>query len=344
MGRGYDTHIVTMDGPGVPVPGARYHVLAPPGGGLGPRGARVLLAARGVRAVVRALRPDLVHAHYAWGHGFWGAVAGVHPLVVSAWGSDVMATGGRSAAHAAALRWILSRADVICATGPRLAQATSTFTPSPIHVTPFGVDTDLFHPAEAEGCEDPDGPEDSTVIGMVKRLDENSGIGDLLDALALPGTPRNLRVQVIGPAPDDRWVRRAEDLSLANRVEFLGRLEPHEVATHVRRWALAVQPSKYSEGFGVSALEASASGVPVVATRLGGLQDVVIDGVTGILVPPQAPDRLAAAIAGLLADPEARTAMGAHGRAHVVANYSLEAVGRAMDSVYAGVGVRPWAA
>lgn len=333
--RGDEVHVITLDPSSEPVSGVIEHVV---GAGLParvPRSARMLLALPEARRLVRQLRPDIVHSHYAWGFGIWGAASGVHPLVVSAWGTDVMGTGQRSPVHAGVLRWVFSRADAVCATGDRLAAAAGRFTDQDVIVTPFGVDTELFRPGHA--AVDDSAGDRPLRIGMVKRLDDNSGIEILLRALADRAAPSDATLQVIGAAVDDRWQRVVDELGLTDRITFLGTVPPHGVAETLRTWDVAVQPSRWVEGFGVSALEASASGVPVIASRLGGLQEVVIDGHTGVLVPPNDPHALALAIAELAADPDRRRRMGAAGREWVIGRYDERTVRAAMDHVHATV-------
>ncbi len=94
-----------------------------------------------------------------------------------------------------------------------------------------------------------------------------------------------------------------------------------------------MNPSR-AESFGVAALEAAASGLPVVASRVGGLPEVVADGETGLLVEPDDPAALAAALSALIHNPERRRAMSAAARAHAVARYDWHACARAMERLY----------
>src|SRR5947209_5352507 len=134
--RRHEVHLLSMR----PAEYARVkvHWIRPPLG----RGG-YLPAALAARRVVRALAPDLVHAHYASSYGLWGALSGFHPLVLSVWGSDVHDFPRRGPLQRRLLEWNLGRADVLCATSEALGRETAVYAPAgaSIHLTPFGVDT-----------------------------------------------------------------------------------------------------------------------------------------------------------------------------------------------------------
>ncbi|MHB1422892.1 MAG: glycosyltransferase, partial [Gemmataceae bacterium] len=116
-------------------------------------------------------------------------------------------------------------------------------------------------------------------------------------------------------------------------LAWLGHVPWPKLMDCYRRAALFVMPSYY-ETFGISCVEAMAFGLPVVATRAGGLPEVVEDGVTGLLVPPGDPAALAAAMARLLADPDLRRRMGQAGRQRAIEKFTAERVVRETISVY----------
>jgi glycosyltransferase involved in cell wall biosynthesis len=94
-----------------------------------------------------------------------------------------------------------------------------------------------------------------------------------------------------------------------------------------------VNPSR-AESFGVAALEAAASGLPVVASRVGGLPEIVADGETGLLVPPEAPAALAEALRSLIRSPERRRELGKAARARAVERYDWRRCAQAMERLY----------
>jgi len=123
----------------------------------------------------------------------------------------------------------------------------------------------------------------------------------------------------------------AVDLGLADRVRFLG-WRP-DVADVLQAADVVTLPSR-AEGLPLAVLEAMACARPVVATPVGGVPDAVVDEVTGLLIPPDDPHRLAAAILRLLRDRDTAGRMGAAGRRRVEESFSLEGFASGVEAVY----------
>jgi glycosyltransferase involved in cell wall biosynthesis len=201
--------------------------------------------------------------------------------------------------------------------------------PARLRMVANGVDTGLFHP-------DPDVLRcDDEILCVGRASDPNKGVRTLVEALAL--LPRHVRLTLVDDAhPDNPARKRAAALGCADRMHVTGSIETDALVALYRRAALVVVPSRY-EGFGLPAVEAMACGTPVVATRAGALPEVVGVAGGGVLVPRDDPGAMARAIAGLLARPEARAELGAHGHKRVDAAYAWPRVARATAEVYAEV-------
>jgi glycosyltransferase involved in cell wall biosynthesis len=155
---------------------------------------------------------------------------------------------------------------------------------------------------------------DAFVIGIAARLTAQKGHDILLDAFArvLEAAPE-ARLLVAGTGSLEGGLRaRSERLGLADTCRFVGHVEPVAAVYHASD--VTAVPSRF-EGFCFSAVESEALGVPVVASNVSSLPEVVADGETGVLVPPGDPDALAAALLSLREDPARRTALGAAGPA-----------------------------
>jgi glycosyltransferase involved in cell wall biosynthesis len=342
--RGHEVHLLSMR-PAV-YDQVTVHVIRPPLG----RGG-YLLAAAAARQRVRELAPDLVHAHYASGYGLWGALCGRRPLLLSVWGSDVCDFPRRGPLQRCLLQWNLRRADVLCATSEALAWETARYAPpgTVIHRTPFGVDTDVFRPRPGGSGRE------GVVIGTARNLKRTYGLDVLLEAFAiltksvlglgsripntestlpLGGTRTPLTLWIAGAGPEEAALKaQAARLGIGERARFLGAVPHERMPAFMWGLDLFVNPSR-AESFGVAALEAAASGIPVVASRVGGLPEVVADGQTGLLVAPEDPEGLASALADLVGDPERRRALGRAARERAVALYDWQACARQMERLY----------
>jgi glycosyltransferase involved in cell wall biosynthesis len=163
------------------------------------------------------------------------------------------------------------------------------------------------------------------------RLVAEKGVDTLLDAVAR--LPAGVRVRLAGSGRLERVVVErvaAEGLP----VDVLGPLPPDRVAAELRAAAVAVLPALWWENCPMAVLEAGAQGVPVVASAVGGVPELVDDGATGLLVPPGDATALADALTGLLADPSAADRMGRAGWARIRSRHDPAAHVAALQAVY----------
>jgi glycosyltransferase involved in cell wall biosynthesis len=184
-----------------------------------------------------------------------------------------------------------------------------------LHLVRTGVDPDLFRPNGR-----PRGP---NRVLTVARLVPGKGIDVLLGALArLNRRGLDVEADVAGDGPDrDRLAASIREHGLDGRVHLLGAVPPERVRQLLAGATVFCLPS-FSEGVPVVLMEAMATGLPVVATRITGVPELVEDGRSGTLVPPGRADLLADALEGVLgAAPAEREAMGAAGRARVEAEF-----------------------
>lgn len=225
-----------------------------------------------------------------------------------------------------------------------------------------GVDTDFFSPAELPT----EVTSRSTRLLFVGRVSPEKGVHDLLDALSqLAEATPDIELEIVGPdasAPrgyivdvsEDPTVRRLSEFydveaqqgitylnqlkrrvppGLRERVRFCGPANRQRLLEYYRSADILINPS-LSEMFGGTVAEAMACGVAVIATRVGGMKDTVLDGETGLLVDPARPDELANAVRRLVADPELRRAMGRRGRQRAVALVSWQTLGTQLAAAY----------
>ena len=209
-----------------------------------------------------------------------------------------------------------------------------------IRVVPCGVDLDLFTP---DGPAEPRRSDLHRVV-IVTRLVERKGVGNVIEALA--DVPETELVVAGGPAgesfetdPEARRLRAlARSQGIADRVQLRGPLERTEVAPLLRS-ADVVACVPWYEPFGIVPLEAMACGVPVLASAVGGLIDTVVDGVTGLHVPPRSPERVAEALRSLVGNESRRSALGAAGAERTRERYSWSRIAEATLRAYRSLAV-----
>jgi len=166
---------------------------------------------------------------------------------------------------------------------------------------------------------------------FVGSLTEKKGVDVLLKALSLLENT-NASCSIVGEGPLFHLLRdQCNRLKIGEKAHFLGRSS--NVRSLMRMHDILVLPSR-REGLPLVLLEAMGSGLPVIATRVGGVCECVDDGVHGLLVPPEDPEALAKAIARLAADPELRRKMGKNGLERVRSQFSLQAHVASLLAVY----------
>jgi glycosyltransferase involved in cell wall biosynthesis len=177
--------------------------------------------------------------------------------------------------------------------------------------------------------------DDHPVVGMVAYFREDKDHLTFLRAAhgVLSAVP-SARFCLVGSGPLEPVVREwAHRLEIADRVEFRGCLQGEALRAAVTAWRVSVLASK-AEGLPNAVLEAMAAGRPVVATAVGGMMEVVEDGVTGFLVPPDDPGTLAERMVRLLKDPSLARAMGQRGRRKVAEEFTAERMAHEFAGLY----------
>jgi glycosyltransferase involved in cell wall biosynthesis len=248
--------------------------------------------------LARSLRADVVHTHLVHADVLGGVAATVRRarLVSTKHNDDPFRIGPFRHVE----RGLARVTDRVVA----ITDALRRFTNEQVGVPAAKVETihyGLDGLPEAWGENPPDTvPRDARIVLSTARLVVQKGIDEAVRAVAQ--LPDDTVLVVLGDGPERASLERlARDLDVAARVFLLGRVP--DVAAWLRRAAVYVQPSRW-EGFGLGVLEAMHAGLPVVATRVSSLPELVVDGDTGLLVPTDERDALARAIVAALERPE----------------------------------------
>lgn len=334
--RGYEVHLISIAPKREPLENVVFHPLPFPA----PWGYWANVP--WLRMILARVKPQLLHVHYAAGYGVLGRLSGFHPRILSIWGSDVFVAPYRSSFQRRVIQKNLRSYDILCATGNAIARQARSVCEglSDIRITPFGVDVHRFRPDPAKR------DASKITIGTVKKYHPFYGIDLLVRAFARvrqrflesePEIGRRLRLMLVGSGDHKAEIEAlVRSLGISDVSDVLGPVPHHEVPNYLNRLDVYVCPSR-SESFGVAVLEASACGVPVVVTNVGGLPEVVEDGKTGFIVPPEDLDALVDAVETLVRRPDLRSQMGQAGREMVARRYSWDESVRIMENVYAEV-------
>ena len=296
-------------------------------------------------ACARAFEPyrnyfDIVHCHFGWsgiiGARLKRALAFHAKLIVTFHGSDV--TAANAIGSTRQRRLLFDTADWFTAnTGFIKNRAVAIGCPSErCSIWHMGVDpqTFTFHERKiADG--------EPIRILTVARLVETKGIEYVIRALPImKHTARKIEYHVVGDGPlRDQLEKLAEELGVDKQVTFHGSCSAETVRTHLYRSHIFVLASvtgsnNASEGQGVVLIEAQASGLPVVATRMGGIPEAVLDEKSAYLVPERDPNALAAQLDYLVEHSQLRGEMGRAGRQFIERNFSLDRCTNVVLAIY----------
>lgn len=240
--------------------------------------------------------------------------------------------------HTRLTKWLIARMDAVVATSDR----SGAYLERPHRVVRHGIDTETFRPASDKpalrrrlGL-----PVEARLVGCFGRIRDSKGTDLFVDAMLglLTSYPGAVGLVMGRATSRDRAFAaalrdRVAGSALSHRLRFLDEVATHETPDFYAALDLYVAPQRW-EGFGLTPLEAMASGVPVVATRVGAFEELVVDGETGRLVPPGDAVALGDAIGALLSDREGLEMMGIAARDHVARHFTLDAEAEALIVLY----------
>lgn len=282
-------------------------------------------ALRSLYALIQSWRPRIVHTHGALAGRVAAALAGAR-IVYTKHG---LAAGSEQAIQVRSPGLFLRRAavrsfaDRIVAVSDAVGRSlvASGADPARIRVIPGGVDLQEFEAVK---------PLEPGVVGAFGRLSREKGFDILLTAMSQLRDRASLILG--GDGPQAAALRQqVTELRLNDSAELTGFVA--DVPVFLGRLGIFAQPSR-SEGLGLTIVQAMAAGRPVVATRVGGIPEVVVDGETGLLVPPEDPGALAAALRRLLADPALARRLGDAGRRRAREHFSARRMAQQTAAMY----------
>lgn len=268
---------------------------------------------------------DLVHAHYGFHSAFLPAIIKRKPLVITFHGSDVLYEPLRNKFYCKLQRFVVSRANFLIAVSNDVKESLIKHLgahPNKVSVITCGVDTRSFLPLEKEKKRTELGiPEDSKVILYVGKLNHGKGVDLLLECAK--------RMQ------EAYFILIGEGKIRASykNCRFVDPQPNHTLAKWYSAADVFLLPSR-SEGTPVVVLEALSCGIPVVASKVGGIPDLIKDGETGYLIEPENVDMFEEKLRDLLENAEKRRQMGLRGRKDMIENYDSLKIAERIKQIY----------
>lgn len=318
--RGHDVHVITYDPLTNPIEGVKEHVIHSWGNNMylsfWPRQVRI-------NRIVRDIKPDLIHAHFITKFGFHLQFIGKYPKILTAWGDDILVLPRSNKILHFFTYNALRSADLIYGVSNDIRNhiiADFGILEKKVRYLPFGVDTDVFSPAPGNSLK----TTETITIFSNRRFFPVYDVKTLIEGFAKAAAKDSrLRLVLKMDGPDEENIRkRVRDLGIDKVVVFKRK-------TAYSNNAYSDVPKDYhdadiyittslSDGTPVSLLEAMASGVPCIATRVGGIPEWIEDKKNGLLISPGSPDEVAEAILTLVSNPALSSKLSAAARETVV--------------------------
>jgi glycosyltransferase involved in cell wall biosynthesis len=310
--QGHEVHLLTIQ-PG-PIPGVVVHDIMPMVSW--PKPVRYALGLIKVKSILRALQPDLLHTHFLTGYGYWGALSGFRPFMLTVWGDDVYVTPHDNLLKNRLARKALREADYVTGDSGDIIEASVELGArrDRVEVIQWGVDFGRFN-SDVSGEEVRKRlgiPPDVPVVLSTRSFTQPYYNIDLVVRTAASIRSRYPDVHYImaGLEGDDaRFRDQARALEIGEWMHWVGRI-PHDELPAYLNTATAFLSIPSVDATAVSLLEAMACRAPIVATDLPSAAEWIRDGETGLVIPPRDGDALVEAIGCYLESSDLRERVG----------------------------------
>ena len=290
-----------------------------------------------LKRIISKEKPDLINVHYASGYGTLGRLSGFNKKLLNVWGSDIYDFPNESKIKKIIIEKNLKNYTAIASTSYCMAEETKKYLKNKskkIFITPFGVDTEKFKNFNIKKNKN------ELVIGIVKTLTENYGIEYLIRAIKELENIldienyKKIKLLIYGKGElKNKLESLTKELQIEDKVIFKGYISNEDIPKVLNEMDIFVVPS-INESFGVAAVEAMACEIPVIASSVGGLKEVIIDKETGYLVPKKDYKEIAKYLKKLILDKNLRIYLGKNGRKRVLENYDWNSNVNYMIKIY----------
>ena len=354
--RNHDIHVVSGEQPfrlGDDQPGVIFHRVVTPSYPVFREPQYLLSLSTKIIELARAVDLDIIHAHYAIPHAAAAYLARqvlagtgrakVPKIVTTLHGTDITLVGS-DRSYAETVGFCIDQSDGVTAVSESLK--ADTYKGLPVHtdirVIPNFLDCSIHHRVDAAGLRARLAPEDHAVVVHVSNFRAVKRIPAVVEVFARIRRSLASTLVLVGDGPEmTHGLEIARDLGVGDDVKAVG--EQGDVRSFLSASDVFLLPSA-TESFGLAALEAMACEVPVIASRVGGLPEVIESGVCGYLHEPDDLDGMAATAVALLSDAELRRKIGVAGRNVVQRRYCSDRIVPQYERFYKEVLNKPAAA
>lgn len=285
----------------------------------------LLLGTISIVRLVRRKKFDIIHIHWPFPHILFGICAKAFShsrLFATFYGLEIRWLKKRFPFLVKPFSWLINRADVVTAISNHTAGELKGIVKKEIPIIPFSITVESQNVATS----------DENFILFVGRHVERKGVNVLIDAFRLIHKEIPHNVVIVGDGPErKRWEGMSQDYGLSNRIKFTGWVSTEDLHNYYRTCSFFVLPAIYdkhgdTEGLGVVMIEAMGYSKPVIASNVGGITDVVINGYNGILVKDNDPEQLARAIKELIQDNELARKLGVNAKKSIDERFNWDKI------------------
>lgn len=285
-----------------------------------------------VRNILKEIKPDILHAHYASSYGLLGSLANYKPYILSLWGSDILLFPKEGPIQKKIIKYNLKKANAIFSTSKYMADEAKLYTNKNIEITPFGVDFELFKKNKVKSI-----TSNKIRIGIVKSLEKVYGIDYLINAIKVikdKYQEYEIELNIVGQGTQrENLLSLINDLGLNNIVKIIEPMSQKDISDFYNSIDIAVFPS-LSESFGVGAIEAQACGVPVIVSDIKAFYETTIPNKTSLICKIADVDSIVKSLEVLIINNELRDKMGKEGEKFVKENFDMYKIFHKVDLLY----------
>jgi glycosyltransferase involved in cell wall biosynthesis len=291
-----------------------------------------------IKQLIREIKPDILHAHFITDCGFWGALSGFHPFVLSAWGSDILVLPRRSFLTRVSTKYSLRKADLVICDSETLRKGALELgtNEGKIRIVYDGIDTQQFNPQQRdEGLKNTLEMSGAPTIICIRHLVPLYNVEMLIKAIpmVLEKVPET-RFIIGGEGKEKRYLQDlAKLLGVSSTIKFVGWIPHNELPKFLASSDVYVSTS-HSDSTSLSLQESMACELPPVVTDLPANREWVTDGENGFLIPVGDHETLATKVVHLLTNKEMRSNFGKTNRKIIIERAEHQREMERMEKIY----------